>query len=71
MDDINERLAELLNDPESLNRVREMAENILGNNDKKETPPISGVFLCANNVPIISFFIFLLIEIFLYHFYAE
>lgn len=41
MDDINERLAELLNDPESLNRVREMAENILGNNDKKETPPES------------------------------
>ena len=41
MDDISEKLAELLNDPESLNRVREMAENILGNNDKKETPPES------------------------------
>ena len=27
-----ERLAEILNDPDSLNRVREMAENILGNN---------------------------------------
>ena len=32
MDDISEKLAELLNDPDSLNRVREMAENILGNN---------------------------------------
>ena len=41
MDDISEKLAELLNDPESLNHLREMAENILGNNDKKETPPES------------------------------
>ena len=40
MDDISEKLAEILNDPESLNRVREMAENILGNNQKAEnTPP--------------------------------
>lgn len=30
MDDISQKLAELLNDPESLNRMREMAENILG-----------------------------------------
>ena len=41
MDDISEKLAELLNDPESLNRVREMAENILGNSDQKQTPPES------------------------------
>ena len=32
MDDISQKLAEILNDPDSLNRVREMAENILGNN---------------------------------------
>ncbi|MBR5472583.1 MAG: hypothetical protein IKU82_01190, partial [Clostridia bacterium] len=31
MDDISKTLADLLNDPDSLNRVREMAENILGN----------------------------------------
>lgn len=35
MDDISEKLAEILNDPESLNRVREMAENILGSENKK------------------------------------
>lgn len=40
MDDLGEKLAELLNDPESLNRVREMAENILGNNTaKNQTQP--------------------------------
>lgn len=36
MDDISEKLAELLNDPDSLNRVREMAENILGNTQNHE-----------------------------------
>lgn len=42
MDDISEKLAEILNDPDSLNRVREMAENILGNNQNhKSTPPVS------------------------------
>ena len=38
MDDISEKMAELLNDPDSLNRVREMAESILGDT-KKEPPP--------------------------------
>lgn len=33
MDDISEKLAEILGDPDSLNRVREMAESILGNNN--------------------------------------
>lgn len=39
MDDISQKLAELLNDPESLNRMREMAENILGgeNSEKSNT----------------------------------
>ncbi len=36
MDDISERLAEILNDPESLNRVRAMAEGILGG---EQQPP--------------------------------
>lgn len=30
MDELSAKLAELLNDPESMNRVRQMAENILG-----------------------------------------
>ncbi len=38
MDDISERLAEILNDPESLERVRAMAEGILGEQTvKKDT----------------------------------
>ena len=36
MDDLNQKLAQILNDPESMNRVREMAESIL--TDKKEQP---------------------------------
>lgn len=39
MDDISEKLADILNDPESLNRVKEIAENILGNSQKQEKPP--------------------------------
>lgn len=41
MDDLSEKLADLLNDPDTLNRVREMAENILGDNKKDipEPPP--------------------------------
>lgn len=43
MDDISEKLAEILNDPESLGKVREMAENILGgNNQKKENTTSTG-----------------------------
>lgn len=43
MDDISQKLAELLNDPDSINRVREMAETILGSNDtnKDNTAPCS------------------------------
>ena len=37
MDDISKNLADLLNDPESLGRLREMAENILGGNS--DSPP--------------------------------
>ena len=35
MDDINKKLADLLNDPDSMNRVREMAESILGTDSKQ------------------------------------
>ena len=37
MDDINARLAEILNDPESMNRVREMAENLLSGEESAES----------------------------------
>lgn len=39
MDDISQKLAELLNDPESLNRVRSMAEDLLGEQQQKESSP--------------------------------
>ena len=38
MDDISKNLADLLNDPESLGRLREMAENILGNSPAEPSP---------------------------------
>jgi hypothetical protein len=38
MDDLNQKLTEILNDPESMNRVREMAESILSDNAKKDEP---------------------------------
>ena len=37
MDDLTKRLSEILNDPQSMNRVKEMAESIL--NDKPEPEP--------------------------------
>lgn len=37
MDDLGAKLTELLNDPESMNRVRKMAESIL--NDSGGSPP--------------------------------
>ena len=36
MDELSQKLAEILNNPESLNRVREMAEDILGEKPKEE-----------------------------------
>lgn len=39
MDDISKTLADLLNDPDSLNRMREMAENLLGAQDNPPPPP--------------------------------
>ena len=40
MDDLGEKLAGILNDPESMERVRKMAENILGsqNEPQQENP---------------------------------
>ncbi len=36
MEDLGEKLAEILNDPESMNRVKQMAESLLGTEEKKE-----------------------------------
>ncbi len=41
MDDLSEKLAELLNDPESMNKVLQMAENLLGGNNES-APQNSG-----------------------------
>ncbi len=46
MDDISERLAEILNDPESLERVRAMAEGFLGEQkmqNENKAPDIGSV----------------------------
>ena len=34
MDDLSEKLADILNDPESMNKVRQMAESILGSEEE-------------------------------------
>lgn len=44
MDDLNQKLTEILNDPESMNRVREMAESILSDNNPKEESPDESIF---------------------------
>lgn len=36
MDDLSEKLASVLNDPESMQKVRAVAESILGDNKKEE-----------------------------------
>lgn len=47
MDDLSTKLSELLNDPESMNRVRQMAENILGESGDRvpasSTPDVSSL----------------------------
>ncbi len=52
MDDISQKFAEILNDPESLKRVREMAENILGQNNKSEPPPSPDLSSAFGNLDI-------------------
>lgn len=41
MDDLSEKLAGLLNDPDTMERVRQMAENLLGDNNSaaEQTAP--------------------------------
>ena len=39
MDDLSSKLTDILNDPESMERVRKMAESILGGSDEPSPPP--------------------------------
>ena len=48
MDDLNAKLSEILSDPESMNRVREMAESILG--EKPEPPPPKADFSALGDI---------------------
>ncbi len=48
MDDLSSKLSEILNDPESMQRVRQMAESILGESEEEAPKPtalpdISGI----------------------------
>ena len=47
MDDLGSKLTELLNDPESMNRVRQMAESILGESGDEAPPPPSSPDISA------------------------
>ncbi len=48
MDDLNQKLLEILNDPESMNRVREMADSILSDSNPKDEPPDDSLFGTLN-----------------------
>ena len=43
MDDLSAKLTELLNDPESMNRVRQMAESILGGSEAEAETEAPGL----------------------------
>lgn len=40
MDDISERLSALLNDPEGMEKIKKMAENMLGPKEEKVSEPL-------------------------------
>lgn len=39
MDDLNQKLEGILNDPDSMDRVRQMAEQLLGSKEEKKSDP--------------------------------
>ena len=52
MDELSEKLSGILNDPESMERVRKMAESILGSDEKKvSTPSTDLMSTLGNNMP--------------------
>ena len=44
MDDLNQKLSQILNDPESMNRVRQMAESILSDEKQEENSAADSIF---------------------------
>ena len=40
MDDISEKLSAILNDPEGMEKIKKMAENMLGTNEDKNEEPL-------------------------------
>ncbi len=57
MDDLSGKLAEILNNPEAMQRVKSMAENILGENsgeEKSNTSDISGLLNAGEMAGLIS-----------------
>lgn len=52
MDELSEKLSGILNDPESMERVRKMAESILGSDEKKASTPSTDLMsTLGNNMP--------------------
>ena len=57
MEDLNERLAAILGDPKSMERVRQMAESLLGDESPKAEQPnndlstLSSLFSGSENMP--------------------
>lgn len=43
MDDLSEKLSAILKDPESMGRVKQMAENLMGGSKKEESPLPDGI----------------------------
>lgn len=52
MDELSQKLAAILNDPESMNRVREMAEDILG--EKPEPEPKNDISNFLNDSDLVN-----------------
>ena len=43
MDDLSEKLAEILNDPQSMERIKKMTESLLGNEEKPSPNALSNL----------------------------
>ena len=51
MDDLSEKLAGILNDPDSMARVRQMAESLLGDGEQKSDNTASAPSLFSEGMP--------------------
>lgn len=43
MDDLNEKLAQILNDPQSMDKIKKMTESLLGNDQKPSVSALSKI----------------------------